>query len=108
MQNHKEIFSSLGILDRYNVVYDWTNKDPLHPEAIGLVKKGEEQYPPEVIFFKKDGKFMYSFCAVVLDSLGSGYKYLDSEVGFDSLEECVNECYMKTLRPLDIKYNWKI
>jgi hypothetical protein len=46
---------------------------------------------------------MYSFCAVVLDSLGSGYKYLDSEVGFDSFEECVNECYMKTLRPLDIK-----
>jgi len=81
MQNHKEIFSSLGILDRYNVVYDRTNKDPLHPEGIGLVKKGEEQNPPTVIFFKRDGKFMYSFLTL------SGYTTLQKS--YDTLGECI-------------------
>lgn len=96
MQNHKEIFSSLGVLARYNIVSNWKGKDELtHPEGIGLVKKDAYFFePPSVIFFKRDGKFMYSFRTLG----GSGdkilYNYSTPQQDYDTLEECIRGAAM--------------
>lgn len=96
MQDYNKIFSSLGVLARYNVVSNWKGKDELtHPEGIGLVKKDAYFFePPSVIFFKRNGKFMYSF--LILGGSGDKilYNYSTPQEDYDTLEECIRGAAM--------------